>query len=91
MFKPGDSTTLYAATYGNGVYFSRSSGDPANNGLSWAVCTDGTTTNSGLTNLNVVSLTSDPTGKLYAGTEAGVFVSTNECATWTAMNNGLPN
>jgi hypothetical protein len=27
---------------------------------------------------------------LYAGTSAGVFVSTDGCTTWTAMNAGLP-
>ena len=28
---------------------------------------------------------------LYAGTAAGVFVGTDCCATWAAMNTGLPN
>ena len=28
---------------------------------------------------------------LYVGTEAGVFVSNDGCATWTEMNSGLPN
>ena len=46
---------------------------------------------SGLSNLNVVSLSIDANGKLYAGTEAGVFVSSDKCATWAAMSNGLPN
>jgi len=92
VVKPGDSTKLFAATYGGGIYVSsNSSGVPANNGLSWAVCTDGTTENSGLANLNVLSLTSDATGKLYAGTEAGVFVSSDGCTTWQELNNGLPN
>lgn len=92
VIKPGDSTTLYAATYGGGVYkSSNSSGDPAYNGLDWTVCSDGATANSGLTNLNVVSLTIDAGGTLYAGTEAGVFVSTDNCATWMENNNGLPN
>ncbi len=87
VIKPGDSTKLYAATYGNGVYKSVNiSGDPANNGKDWTVCA-----NTNLANLNVVSLTIDATGKLYAGTEAGVFVSENDCATWNAMNTGLPN
>ncbi len=86
VIKPGDSTKLYAATYGGGVFKStNNSGDSGNNGLEWTVCA-----NTGLTNLNVVSLTIDANGKLYAGTEAGVFMSTNDCATWTAMNNGLP-
>jgi len=92
VIKPGDSSTLYAATYGGGVYISNnSSGDSGNNGLVWAVCTDGITANSGLSNLNVVSLTIDASGKLYAGTEGGVFVSSDGCATWAPMNSGLPN
>ena len=86
VIKPGDSTTLYAATYGGGVYSS------INSGVDWSVCKDGSdVANSGLINLNVVSLTIASTGKLYAGTEAGVFVSDNDCATWTAMSTGLPN
>lgn len=93
LIKPGDRATLFAATYGGGVYVStNSSGDPANTGLTWGICKDGgDVENSGLANLNVVSLTSDATGKLYAGTEGGVFVSSDGCATWTAMNSGLPN
>ena len=54
--------------------------------MEWTACG-----NTDLTNLNVVSLTVDANGKLYAGTEAGVFVSSDNCATWAAMNNGLPN
>jgi len=79
-FKAGDSTTLYAASYGNGVFKSVNSGD------SWAACAV-----TGLTNLNLISLVIDGTGKLYAGTEGGVFVSADGCGTWTAMNGGLPN
>jgi len=78
--KPGDSTKLFAATSGNGVYQS------SNRGLDWAVCN-----NSNLADLNVVSLTIDAYGRLYAGTEAGVFVSADACATWSEMNTGLPN
>jgi len=78
-FKPGDSTNLYAATYGNGLFKSVNSGD------SWAAC--GVT---GLTDQKLLSLVIDGSGKLYAGSEAGVFVSADGCATWTAMNGGLP-
>ena len=74
-----DSTKLYAATYGGGVFKS------VNSGADWSACA-----NTNLTNLNIVSLTIDTTGKLYAGTEAGVFVSADACGTWTAMNSGLP-
>jgi hypothetical protein len=77
--KPGDLTKLFAATYGGGVFASTDSGDH------WTVCA-----NTNLTNLNLVSLTIDATGKLYAGSEAGVFVSGDACGTWTTMNSGLP-
>ena len=80
MISPGDSTKLYAATYGGGVF------KTADGGGNWSACDTAT-----MTNLNVISLTIDATGKLYAGTEAGVFLSTNDCANWTAINNGLPN
>ncbi len=87
VIKPGNSTKLYAATYGGGVFKSiNNSGDPANNGMDWGACG-----NTDLTNLNVVSLTIDANGKLYAGTEAGVFTSSDNCDNWTEMNNGLPN
>jgi len=79
VIKPGDSTTLYAASYGGGVYKSIDSG------VNWTVCA-----NTNLTNLNVVSLVIDGSGKLYAGSETGVFVSDDNCATWTAINTGLP-
>ena len=72
--------TIYAATYGGGVF------KTADGGSNWAACNTAT-----MTNLNVVSLTIDGSGKLYAGTEAGVFMSSNNCATWNEMNNGLPN
>jgi ligand-binding sensor domain-containing protein len=74
-----DSANLFAATYGNGVFKSTDSGDH------WTVCA-----NAGLSNLNMVSLVIDASGKLYAGTEAGVFVSADGCGTWAAMNSGLP-
>jgi hypothetical protein len=76
--KPGDSTTLYAASYGGGVYKS------VNSSVDWAACATQPS------NLNVVSLSIDGNGKLYAGTEAGVFVSADGCEAWTAMNGGLP-
>ena len=73
------SGTIYAATYGAGVF------KTSDGGSNWTGCD---TTN--MTNLNVVSLSIDPNGKLYAGTEAGVFVSADGCSTWTEMSNGLP-
>lgn len=79
VLTPGDSTKQYAATYGGGVYKS------SNSGVDWSACAT-----TGLTNLNLLSLTIDSSGKLYAGSEAGVFVSNDNCATWTAINSGLP-
>jgi photosystem II stability/assembly factor-like uncharacterized protein len=78
--QPGTgSTTLYAGTIGGGVYKS------TDGGVSWSVCT-----NTGLLNTNVHSLVTSSTGALYAGTENGVFVSTDACADWSPMNTGLP-
>ncbi|HET6419776.1 MAG TPA: Ig-like domain repeat protein [Geobacteraceae bacterium] len=76
-----DNTKLFAATYGGGVFKS------SNSGVDWTACAD-----SGLigTALNMLSLTIDASGKLYAGTEAGVFVSCDGCGTWTGMDSGLP-
>lgn len=74
-----DSSKLYAASYGGGVFKSTDSG------VTWAACT-----NTNLANLNLLTLTIDGSGKLYAGTEAGVFVSTDGCGSWTAMSAGLP-
>lgn len=78
VIKPGNGNRLYAATYGGGVYTSGDAGD------TWSACAN-------LTNMNLLSLAINMGGKLYAGSEAGVFVSTDACATWTATNAGLPN
>jgi hypothetical protein len=78
VIEQSDSTRLFAATYGGGVYTSTDSG------AHWSACA-----NTNLANLNVLSLVSDSTGKLYAGTEAGVFTSP-DCNTWTPQNSGLP-
>jgi photosystem II stability/assembly factor-like uncharacterized protein len=77
VIHPATRSTLYAATYGGGVYTS------ANSGVDWNACA-----NTGLTNLNVVSLAVDPAGTLYAGTEGGIFTSA-DCSAWTAVNSGL--
>jgi ligand-binding sensor domain-containing protein len=52
-------------------------------GATWTSC-------AALSNANVRTLTLDNAGKLYAGTEAGVFVSADACASWAAMSAGLP-
>lgn len=77
--KPGASGTLFAASYGGGAW---KSGD---GGVTWSACATQPA------NLNLRTLAIDAAGKLYAGSEAGVFASTNDCSSWTAMNAGLPN
>jgi photosystem II stability/assembly factor-like uncharacterized protein len=69
----GDGARLYAATYGSGIVTSTDSG------ATWRACA-----NSGMTNLNVVSLLIDE-GKLYAGTERGLFISDDNCASWATI------
>lgn len=78
QIKPGNSATLFAATYGGGAF---KSGD---SGATWSACPTQPA------NLKLLSLAMDGGGKLYAGTEDGVFVSANDCGNWTAMNAGLP-
>lgn len=71
-------TTLYVGTDGAGVFKS------TNSGVDWAACT-----NTGLTDLNLRSLALAG-ALLYAGTSAGVFVSSDSCASWVALNTGMP-
>ena len=54
-------------------------------GASW------TAVNSGLIDTDVLALAIDPAtpSTLYAGTDGGVFKSTNAGASWTAINSGL--
>jgi len=79
VIKPGSPAILYAASDGSGVFKS------VNSAVDWMACTGQPT------NRHVLSLAMDATGRLYAGTEAGVFVSTDDCGTWAALNTGLPN
>ena len=70
-------TNIYAGTYGGGVFVSN------NNGASW------NTTNSGLSNLYIKSL-SVSGQNIFAGSDGGgVFKSGDNGATWSKMNNGL--
>jgi len=78
--KPAQFLKIYAASYGGGVFSSDDSG------TTWSACA-----NTGLTNLNILSLAIDSAGKLYAGSEEGVFSSANDCVDWIATNTGLPN
>lgn len=66
-----NGSTILAGTHGGGVFQS------TNNGISW------TSRNSGLGNLNVLSIVVNGVN-LFAGTEAGVFLSTNNGLNWTA-------
>ena len=78
---PTTDRTLYAGTYGDGVYESTDSG------FSWFA------KNSGLSDQDVLCLAIDPNtnSTLYAGTQGGgVFKSTDSASTWAASNSGLP-
>jgi len=81
---PTTPSTLYAGTWGGGVFKS------ADGGASWSAV------NTGLTNTHIRALAIDPAtpSTLYAGTYAyggGVFKSTNGGTSWSAANNGLTN
>lgn len=79
VIKPGSPATLFAASYGGGAFKSTDSA------ATWAACATQPTSQ------NLLSLAIDTNGRLYVGSEAGVFVSSNDCAAWSAMNTGLPN
>jgi hypothetical protein len=81
---PTTPTTIYAATFGAGVYKS------TNNGVNWVQI------NGGLTNLGVFVIDiskSNPNflvvGTTNGGTSPGVYVSTNAGANWTLSNTGI--
>jgi len=76
MAAKGD--TIFAGTIGNGVDVS------FNNGRSWFAA------NSGLTNLEILSLAISG-NNIFAGTVAGAFFSSNNGSYWTAINTGLAN
>jgi hypothetical protein len=73
--KPGGGNTLHAATLG-GVHIS------TDGGLTWTSCATQPS------NPAVLSLVTDAAGVLYAGTEAGVAVSGDNCATWLPIASG---
>lgn len=71
---------LLAGVFGKGVFIS------TNEAESWSEA------NTGLTSLNVMSLTRDGNGNVFASTfGGGVFYSSDNCRTWTAINDGLNN
>lgn len=78
QIKPGEPGTLFVASQGGGAFKS------VDGGLNWAVCA------AQPGDLKLRSLAMDSHGKLYAGTESGVYVSSNDCASWTGQNAGLP-
>ena len=65
--KPGDTAKLFAATGGGGGVFVSFDG-----GVNWSACAD-----TDLDNANVSSLVVTAAGQLFAGTDAGVFTSSN--------------
>jgi hypothetical protein len=74
---PTLTSRLWAGTYGGGVFRS------VNSGADWAACTVPA-------NPYVLSLVRNASGSLYAGTDNGIFVSSDDCNTWIAINGGLP-
>jgi photosystem II stability/assembly factor-like uncharacterized protein len=70
--------TLLAGTF-SGVYRS------TNNGASWVAA------NSGLTNLEIRSITSSGTNAFVGTQGGGIFASSNNGVTWSEVNNGLTN
>ncbi|WP_292369868.1 Ig-like domain-containing protein [Methanoregula sp. UBA64] len=73
---PASDHAVYAGTYGGGVFRSTTGT------TTWNSCT-------ALSNQNVRALVTNSTGAVFAGTDVGIFVSTDECAHWTTMNMGL--
>lgn len=71
-------TPLYVGTDGGGVFRS------ADGGVNFTACATQPA------DQRVRSLTLDAANTLYAGTVAGVFASGDQCATWSALNTGLP-
>ncbi len=78
LFNPTTPGSLYTVTYGSGIWKSSDSG------ASWSACTNGAAAS-----FYAFSLAIDPAGILYAGTEGGIFTSTNGCTSWSAVNSGL--
>ena len=64
-----DGSNIYAATYGGGIYLS------TDNCLSWS------SLNNGLGNLFVSAVAIDGS-KIFAGTDLGLYSSTNNGANW---------
>ena len=78
---PSNPATLYAGSFGNGVFKSTDSGN------TWVRA------GTGLTTPFISALVVDPLAPatVYAGTGDGVFKTTNSGDRWAAVNTGLPN
>ena len=77
---PATPATLYAGTFGGGVFKS------TNGGGSWTAINTGLTSNFA----NALAIAPSAPATLYAGTVGGgVFKSTNGGGSWTAVNTGL--
>ncbi len=76
VIHPSVAGTLFAASYGSGIFTSSDSGN------SWSACSGQPA------NLNSVALTIAASGRLYAGTEGGIF-SSSDCNSWSDVNSGL--
>jgi photosystem II stability/assembly factor-like uncharacterized protein/5-hydroxyisourate hydrolase-like protein (transthyretin family) len=84
---PTNSQTVYAGTFGGGIF------KTVNGGVNW------TTANSGLTSTYISSIAIDPTNSqtVYVGTNGGfsgangggLFKSTNGGTSWSAVNSGI--
>ncbi len=72
-----DGTTIYAGTYGSGVFKS------TDNGTNW------TEINEGLDYPSVRSMVIKGSA-IFAGTEGGIYKSIDQGTSWVAVNNGLP-
>jgi photosystem II stability/assembly factor-like uncharacterized protein len=79
VFDPGDTSHLYLATGGDGILISTDG------------CQTWQSSNNGLGNLNVNSLSLDPNNPntIYAGTNGGAYVSYDQGQTWEQINDGL--
>ena len=75
---PVSSETVYAGTYGGGVY------KTSDGGMTW------TATNQGMSATDVTALVIDPAENqtIYAGTANGVFKTTNGAVSWVNLHGG---
>src|SRR5437762_4220935 len=73
---PLNTSTLYAGSYGNGVFKSTDAGG------TWV------SANTGLTNRHIHALALDPStpARVYAGTDNGVFKSIGSGGTWVGAS-----